>query len=56
MIDWFKKRRVLPRWKLMGILTFAMLFGTTLQKSMESGNYGFPIAVFFFGVGFAYDR
>ena len=56
MIDWFKKRSVLTRWKLMGIPTFAMLFGMTLQKSMESGNYGFPIAVFFFGVGFAYDR
>ena len=39
----------------MGILLFAVLFGMTLQNSMESGNYGFPIAVFFFGVGFAND-
>ena len=56
MIDWFKKRRFLPRWKLIVILMFAVLFGMTLQGSMESGNYGFPIAVFFCGIGFTYDR
>ena len=56
MIDWFKKRRVLPRWKLIGILMFAVLFGMTLQGSMESGNYGFSIAVFVCGIGFTYDR
>ena len=32
-----------------------ILFEMTLKESMESDNYGFPIAVFFFGVGFAYD-
>ena len=32
-----------------------ILFEMTLQNSMESGNNGFPIAVFFFGVGFTYD-
>ena len=56
MTDWLKKRRVLPRWKLIGILMFAVLFGRTLEGSMESGNYGFPIAVFIFGIGFTYDR
>ena len=30
-----------------------LLFEITLQNSMESGNNGFPIAVFFFHVGFA---
>jgi len=53
MIDWFKKRIMLPRWKLMGKLMFAILFGMTLQKSMESGNYGFLISVTFCGLGFA---
>ena len=33
-----------------------ILFRMTLQNSMESGNYGFPIAVVFCGIGFAYDR
>ena len=56
MIDWFKKRRVLPRWKLIVILMFTVLFEMTLQGSMESRNYGFPIAVFFCGIGFTYDR
>ena len=56
MIDWYKKRRVLSRWKLMGILIFAVLFGMTLKDSMKSGNYGFPIAIFFFGVNYAFDR
>tara|TARA_B100000427_G_C15008138_1_gene377063 strand:+ start:15 stop:185 length:171 start_codon:yes stop_codon:yes gene_type:complete len=56
MLDWFKKRRMLSRWKLMGILMFAVIFGMTLHNSMGSGNYGFPVAVFFCGIGFAYDK
>tara|TARA_Y100001970_G_C13899308_1_gene682772 strand:- start:622 stop:744 length:123 start_codon:yes stop_codon:yes gene_type:complete len=40
----------------MGLLIFAVPFGVTLQNSMESGNYGFPFAIFFCGLGFAYDR
>ena len=39
----------------MDILMLLILFEMTLKESMESDNYGFPIAVFFFGVGFAYD-
>ena len=55
MIDWFKKRRMLPRWRLMGILMFAILFGMTLQNSIDSGSYRYAIIVAFFGIMFAYD-
>ena len=55
MIDWFKKRRMLPRWRLMGILIFAILFGMTLQNSIDSGSYGYAIIVALCGLGFAYD-
>jgi len=34
----------------MGIIMFAVIFGMTLQQSMESGNYGFPVAIFFCGI------
>ncbi len=39
----------------MDILVLVILFEITLQNSMKSGNNGFPIAVFFFHVGFAND-
>ena len=55
MIYWFKKRRMLPRWRLMGILMFAILFGMTLQNSIDSGSYESVILVAFFGLMFAYD-
>ena len=55
MIDWFKKRRMLPRWRLMRILMFAILFGMTLQSSIDSGSYRYAILVAFFGIMFAYD-
>ena len=55
MIDWFKKRRILPRWRLMGILIIAILFGMTLQSSIDSGSYGYAIIVALCGLGFAYD-
>jgi len=55
VIDWFKKRRMLPRWRLMGILMFAILFGMTLQNSIDSGSYRYAIIVAFFGIMFAYD-
>ena len=55
MIDWFKKRRMLPRWRLMGILIIAILFGMTLQSSIDSGSYRYAIIVAFFGIMFAYD-
>ena len=55
MLNWFKKKRVLPRWKLIGILVIAILFGMTLQNSMRSGSYEYEILVTLFGLGFAYD-
>ena len=55
MLDWFKKKRILPRWRLMSVLMFAILFGMTLQNSMESGSYEYAILVALFGLGFAYD-
>ena len=55
MIDWFKKRRMLLRWRLMGILMFAILFGMTLQNSIDGGTYGYAIIVALCGLGFAYD-
>ena len=55
MIDWFKKRRMLPKWRLMGILMFTILFGMTLQSSVDSGSYGYAIIVALCGLGFAYD-
>ena len=56
MIDWFKKRKVFPRWRLMGILIFAILFGMTLQNSMQGASYWFPIAVVIFGINFLYEK
>ena len=55
MLDWFKKKRILPRWRLMSMLMFAILFGMTLQNSMDSGSYEYAIIVALFGLGFAYD-
>ena len=55
MLNWFKKKRVLPRWRLIGILMIAILFGMTLQISMESGSYEYAILVALFWLGFAYD-
>ena len=55
MLDWFKKKRILPRWRLMSVLMFAILFGMTLQNSMDSGSYEHAIIVALFGLGFAYD-
>tara|TARA_Y100000768_G_scaffold278911_1_gene214130 strand:+ start:392 stop:562 length:171 start_codon:yes stop_codon:yes gene_type:complete len=55
MIDWFKKRGILSRWRLMGILIIAILFGMTLQNSIDSGSYEYVILVAFFGLMFAYD-
>ena len=55
MLDWFKKKRVLPRWRLIGILIIAILFGMTLQNSMDSGSYEYAFLVALFGLLFAYD-
>ena len=55
MLDWFKKKRVLPRWRLIGILIIAILFGMTLQNSMDSGSYEYVVLVALCGLGFAYD-
>ena len=55
MIDWSKKRRMFPRWRLMGILIIAILFGMTLQNSIDSGIYRYPIIVAFFVIMFAHD-
>ena len=55
MLAGFKKKRILPRWRLMSVLMFAILFGMTLQNSMDSGSYEYAIIVALFGLGFAYD-
>ena len=55
MLNWFKKKRVLPRWRLIGILMIAILFGMTLQNSMDSESYEYAVLVAFFGLLFAYD-
>ena len=39
----------------MGILIIAILFGMTLQSSIDSGSYGYTIIVALCGLGFAYD-
>ena len=56
MLDWFKKKRVLPRWRLIGILSFAVLFGMTLTTAMEDADFKLPLFIIFCGLGFAYDR
>ena len=55
MLNWFKKKRVLPKWRLIGILMIAILFGMTLQLSLGSGSYEYAILVALCGLGFAYD-
>ena len=37
-MEWFKKKRVLPRWRLMGILFFAIVFGFTLALALMKGT------------------
>ena len=39
----------------MGILMFAILFGMTLQNSIDGGTYGYASIVALCGLGFAYD-
>ena len=56
MIDWFKKKRVLLRWRLIGILSFAVLFGMTLTTAIEDSDFALPLFIVFCGLGFAYDR
>ena len=56
ILDWFKKRRVLPRWRLIGILSFAVLFGMALTTAVEDGDFVLPLFIIFCGLGFAYDR
>jgi hypothetical protein len=55
-MEWFKKKRVLPRWRLMGILFFAIGFGFTLALSMQDGERYPPFLIALCGVGFAYDK
>ena len=56
MIDWFKKKRVLLRWRLIGILSFAVLFGMTLTNAMEDSDFTLPLFIVFCGLGFSYER
>ena len=56
-MEWFKKKRVLPRWRLIGILFFATAFGFTLAlTSMQDGEWYPPFLIALCGVGFAYDK
>jgi len=55
MIKWFKKRRMLRRWKLIEILMFAILFGMTLQNSIDGSTYVYAIIVALCGLSFTYD-
>ena len=52
IIDWFKKRRVFPRWRLLLILMWAIFFGMDLQLSIQDGNYLRAYIVAFCGIGF----
>jgi len=55
-MEWFKKKRVLPRWRLMGILFFAIGFGFTLALAMQDGEWYPPFLIALCGVGFAYEK
>ena len=56
-MEWFKKKRVLPRWRLMGILFFAIGFGFTLALTlMKGGEWYSPFLIALLGVGFAYEK
>jgi len=56
-MEWFKKKRVLPRWRLMGILFFAIVFGFTLALAMMKGTGWYePFLIALCGVGFAYEK
>ena len=57
MLEWFKKKRVLQRWRLMGILFFATVFGFTLAiVTIQGQGWYFPFLIVLFGFGFAYDK
>ena len=36
---WIKKERIIPRWKLIGILFIAASFGFTLALSVQNVHY-----------------
>ena len=54
MIDWYKKKNVTKVWVDRSSHVWGTLWND-FKNLMESGNYGFPIAVAFCGIGFAYD-
>tara|TARA_B110000014_G_C19692427_1_gene362792 strand:- start:42 stop:209 length:168 start_codon:yes stop_codon:yes gene_type:complete len=55
-MDWFNKKRVLPRWRLIGILFIAIAFGYTLAISVVDGSYSKPMIIALCGILFAYEK
>lgn len=57
IIEWFIKARVLPRWKLMGILFFAIVFGYTIAVvTIKGEGWHFPFLIALLGTVFAYEK
>jgi len=56
-MEWLKKKRVLPRWRLMGILFLAIAFGFTLAIATIKGEgWYFPFSIILLGIGFSYSK
>tara|TARA_Y100000748_G_C15436604_1_gene465426 strand:- start:102 stop:299 length:198 start_codon:yes stop_codon:yes gene_type:complete len=54
---WFIKARVLPRWKLIGILFFAIVFGYTIAiVTIRGEGWHFPLLIVFLGILFTYEK
>tara|TARA_Y100000590_G_scaffold468383_1_gene650968 strand:- start:184 stop:381 length:198 start_codon:yes stop_codon:yes gene_type:complete len=57
IVEWFIKARVLPRWKLMGILLFAIVFGYTIAVvTIKGEGWHFPFLTVLLGIVFSYDK
>tara|TARA_Y100000385_G_C12816725_1_gene518561 strand:- start:259 stop:441 length:183 start_codon:yes stop_codon:yes gene_type:complete len=55
-LNWIKKDRTLPRWKLIGLLFIAGCFGFTLALSVQSENYFNVILIVICGILFTKNK
>jgi len=55
-LNWLKKERIIPRWKLIGLLFIAASFGFTLALSVQDGNYLNVVLVVLCGLLFTKNK
>ena len=55
-LNWLKKERIIPRWKLIGILFIAASFGFTLAISVQEADYFNVILIALCGILFTKNK